>query len=312
MGSFLKKHGMDGFELIQYDPWDPSQIPSKLIKGLHMRFWASWLDFWRMDVPELEKQFGNMDRCREYYGGPTAEAMVDYYREELHTALKMGVEYVVFHVSHVRPIEGYTYRFSSTDEEVAEAFIQLLNKALEGFEGNFDILFENQWWPGLTLTDKRIPKKLMKGIQYPHKGFVLDISHMMNTNLDLKSEEEASRYILSRLDSLEEIAAHIKGIHLNSSLSGEYVKNAIRIVNNGGNSKDKESIWEEALYHHISKIDSHTPFTHPSIKRVIDRVNPKYLVYELLAPSLPALEEYIEEQNRVLGTRDERLELKEI
>ncbi|MCR4435132.1 MAG: TIM barrel protein [Clostridiales bacterium] len=303
--AFLKRHRLDGLELIQYDPWKPSLVPPRLIGGLHMRFWPTWLDFWRMDLPQLERQFGKISTCRQYYGGERPEALVEYYREELKTALQMGVKYVVFHVSHVRPAESYTYRFPCSHGEVVEAFLELLNGALEGFEADFDMLFENQWWPGLTLLDREVPLRLLEGVRYPRKGFVLDISHMMNTNTELSTEEEASQYILDRLDELGEVAAYIKGVHLNSCLSGQYVKDAVRIANNGSGCRDRVTIWDEELYHHISKIDRHTPFTHSSIRRVMDRVRPEYLVYELLAPSLDVLEGYIEEQDRALGWGDQ-------
>ena len=51
---------------------------------------------------------------------------------------------------------------------------------------------------------------------------------------------------------------------------------------------------------HISKIDRHVPFTDPSIKRIVDFINPQYLVYEFITDSFKELEQYIETQNRAL------------
>jgi hypothetical protein len=50
---------------------------------------------------------------------------------------------------------------------------------------------------------------------------------LMNTNTELNTEEASVEYILNIIRNLEEMSDYIKGIHLNSSLSGEYVKEII-------------------------------------------------------------------------------------
>lgn len=302
LSAFLQKYRLDGVELIQHNrfmPWDPQRIPAKQIKGLHMQFWPTWLDFWKGDMEEVLRQFGTKEACREYYGGETREALVEYYRKEIATARKIGIKYIVFHVSHVQVEHCFSYQFSYSDEEVADAFIQMLNEVLEGVEAEFDLLLENQWWPGLTLLDRQIAHKLLRGIRYSRTGFVLDIGHMMNTNLQLKSEEEAVEYILETLHRLADMAPFIKGIHLNSSLSGEYVKKVIK----KGRPLEAGEFFErynEACWH-IAEIDRHKPFLHASIQQVIRHVKPSYLVYEFRADSLQDLEHYIKLQNDVLN-----------
>lgn len=51
---------------------------------------------------------------------------------------------------------------------------------------------------------------------------------------------------------------------------------------------------------HVGKIDTHIPFTHPSIKNVIEYVNPEYLVYEFMANTLEELEKFVDIQNGAL------------
>ncbi len=296
---FLKRHELHGLELIQQDQWNAGVILPSMIVGLHMRFWPIWLDFWKNDKKELARQFGEEAVYTHYYGGSTKKAIVEHYRSELKTAGSMGVEYVVFHVSHVQLEHCYNYRFSYDDGDVVEAFIEMINEVFDGVNASFDLLLENLWWPGLTLLDRKIAARLMEGIRFPNKGFMLDIGHLMNTNRELAGEEEAVGYILEVLDRLEDLSVSIEGIHLNSSLSGEYVKREIRSYEE---HPDKESFFDRYLkaFSHISKIDRHIPFTHPSIKKVIQYVNPQYLVYEFAAESLNELDKCMEMQNRVL------------
>lgn len=296
---FLKKHDLQGLEIIQADKWDARIIPASLIKGLHMRFWPIWLDFWRGDKAELIRQFGDVASYSHYYGGESRESMMEYYRNEIKTACDMGVEYVVFHVSHVQLEHCYNYRFTYNDYEVIEAFIEMINELLDGVHANFELLLENQWWPGLTFLDKTVAVRLMEGIRYHNKGFMLDIGHLMNTNTELSTEAEAAVYILEVLGKLEELSLNIRGIHLNSSLSGKYVKKQIQ--RNAYNPKD--SFFNRYLnsFEHIARIDRHVPFAHSSIKSVIDFVNPQYLVYEFITDSFEELERYVETQSKALG-----------
>ncbi|MHB8065318.1 MAG: TIM barrel protein [Ruminiclostridium sp.] len=297
---FLKKHDLQGLEMIQTTQWNAGIIPASMISGLHMRFWPIWLDFWRNDKAELLRQFGDVASYTHYYGGESRNSIMEYYRNEIKTACDMDTEYIVFHVSHVQLEHCYNYRFTYNDDEVIEAFIEMINELLEGVPANFELLLENQWWPGLTFLDKKAAARLMDGIRYPNKGFMLDIGHLMNTNTELATEAEAVTYILEVLEELEELSVYIRGIHLNSSLSGEYVKKQLQ---RGTDYNPKESFFNRYLnaFGHISRIDRHVPYTHPSIKRVIDFVNPQYLVYEFITDSFKKLEQYVETQNQALG-----------
>ncbi len=298
---FLSKFGFDGLEMIQgMQQWNVESIPASLIVGLHMRFWPIWLDFWRNDRAELLRQFGDEASYVGFYGGKSRDALIEYYRRELKTACDIGVKYVVLHVSHVQLEHCYDYRFTYSDGEVADAFIEMINELMDDTDAAFDLLLENQWQPGLTFLDNRITEKLMKEIVYPQKGFVLDIGHMMNTNTDLETEKEATGYILKVLGNMGELAGHIMGIHLNSSLSGGYVK---KCIDSGVGSNKDESFFSRylELLGHISRVDRHIPFVDPSIRRVIDFIRPEYLVYEFLTDSLDQLGKYIDIQNRVLA-----------
>ena len=296
---FLDEHDLQGLEIIQTSPWKPESVSPSLIHGLHMRFWPIWLDFWKNDKDELVRQFDDLGSYRQYYGGETWDCILEYYHNEIKTACDMGVKYIVFHASHVQLEHCYNYKFTYNDEEIVDAFIEMINKLFKDISADFDLLFENQWWPGLTLLDKKIASKFMERINYPKKGFMLDIGHMMNTNTELKTEAEGVEYILKVLQNLEELSSSIKGIHLNSSVSGKYVKKKIE---DWGGFNNSERFFDRYLkvFEHIARIDRHVPFSNPSIKRVIDYINPQYLVYEFITNSYEELEQFVTAQNRVL------------
>lgn len=297
---FLEKHGLGGLEMIQYGDWNNNRVvPKEMIIGNHTCFWPIWLDFFRDDKTELIRQFGDEDAYRNYYGCSNKKEFVAYYRKELKKAADLGAKYVLFHVSHTQIENCYTYDYPYDDAEITTAFIEMMNEILDDLEPSFDVLFENHWYPGLTYLDAAIAKKLMTEIHYPRKGFVLDIGHLMNTNLELKSETEAVDYMLDTLGGLKEFLKDIKVIHLNSSLSGEYVKSIIKKGRVDDSNQDFNQRYIN-LYGHIAQIDTHKPFMDVSINRVIALVRPEYLVYEFSTDSLAVLDGYIASQNAVI------------
>ncbi len=74
----------------------------------------------------------------------------------------------------------------------------MINEILKGLRIGYTVLFENHWFPGLTLLNRGEAQRLLDGVHYPHKGFVLDIGHLMNTKARIRTEEEAVAYILGR------------------------------------------------------------------------------------------------------------------
>lgn len=298
--SLIKEYRVNGLEYVNYTKWTPEFLPADYLIGLHMSFWPIWLDFWKGNKRELLRQFGSEKTYRMYYGGDLRSSLVNNYRKELMTASEMGVEYVVFHVSHAQLEHYYNYKFTYSDDIVVSAFTEMMNEVLRGLKLNFHILFENLWWPGLTFLNKNIADKLLEGIEYDKKGLMLDIGHMMNTNLELTSEDEAADYIINCIDKLGGTGKYIKGIHLNSSLSGQYVKDIISKNIEVEINNDFFDKYGEACVH-ISNIDRHVPFMSRSINKVIKYVDPEYLVYEFYAQTRKDLEDYIKKQNDVLG-----------
>lgn len=299
MKEFLSKNGLDGFEMILYKNWSEKIIPSKLIKGFHMRYFPIWLDFWKENKEALLKQMGSEENIKKYYGVDNKKGLIDLFKNEIEVAQKTDAEYLVFHVSHVELQHIFNYQFTYTDDDVLDSTIELINEVFTDQNCKLKLLFENLWWPGLTFCNKKIVDRLMSEVNYSNKGFMLDISHLMNTNHDLQTESEAVDYILDLVSDLGDSKKYIQGIHLNSSLSGEYVKETIK--KSRKDNRKVEVTQMDEVYKHITKIDKHIPFEDKRIKEVIEFIKPKYLLYEVLTDTLEELQDYVDRQNEALG-----------
>jgi len=297
---FLHRNGLDGFEIMQCGADETDWYPADAVMGVHMRYWPVCIDFLRGDVNALRQAFGTDDDWQQYYGAKTRDEFVSKYREGLRTAEDAGARYAVFHASHTSLSEIFTHTFGSDSGDVIDAFAALINDVLDGFTCDMTLLFENLWYPGITLLDESLALRMMEGIRHPHKGFMLDIGHMMITNPALGSYAEAAEYIMAVLCDRPAMLSYIKGIHLNGALTGEYLQAVIR----GEGLRDiAGSFWERYAnaYHHVLRIDAHMPFADASIQTILELVNPDYLVFELMSTDLPMLERYIAEQQKFCG-----------
>lgn len=293
---FLTQCKLDGFELIKWGADGEPVLPRSKLIGRHLNFWPTWLDFWRGDHAELARQFG-----------PVEKLLQCVYAKRIRAELPQRIAGCRSHGRQIRGVPcqpcaagtRYKYRYTYTNRDAADASIELLNQILDGLDIHLAVLMENHWYPGLTFLDNELAERLLDGVAYPNKGFVLDIGHLMNTNIELTSEEQAVEYILSVLKDLR-CVQHIRTVHLNSSLTGKYVKDALATL-----PYDPTGSYEDRLRRaitHVGKIDCHAPFLDSSIRRVIEVVQPEFLVYELASGSLEDLQTAVKAQNKALGS----------
>lgn len=307
---FLNAHQLSGIEVINYSHWQQDLLPSHCIVGYHMPFWPLWLPFWREDNHWLKTTFGDEETVALYYGGKHRSALVKAFRAQLQTALDMGAAYAVFHVSHCELEECFSYNFKTKPQEVVEAFIELLNMALEGvaLPKNFTLLFENQWWPGLDFLDHKLMKRLLEAVHHESLGFLLDTGHFMNSHLDLNSETEALVLLNEWYDALSDLKHYVKGIHLSSSLSGAYVKAQISQFEMGQLAShpalDLSRLFFDryfASFDHIGQIDRHGVFENEAVMKLIEKIAPSWLVLEFMTGSKEEADQMIGRQLSVLG-----------
>lgn len=295
--AFLERHNLDGLEMMFCAPWNAQLHRPEWMHGCHLRFWPWWLDFWRGDQAALLLQFGSQESINECYGGPTREAWLSIYRDNIRSAKQAGVKYMVLHVSHARVQELFSWKFSATSKEVIEATIEVVNALASEIPQEITLLFENLWWPGLTLTSKELVGILLENISHRNIGIMLDTGHLMNTNPDLATEEEGTLYILNTIKNLGGYAQYIKGIHLHKSLSGKYLRFSQQ------EKKLKAAYSMEDVMNHVLKIDEHLPFTTSAVQRIIDSICPEFLVHEFIYKNMTDWEQKLSQQQKALAQR---------
>ena len=278
--SFAGNLGMDGFELLPCEGGRDDFFTERSVVGVHLRYFDSWLDFWNGKLEMLSKEYGSFEKVKEIFGGLDRSCILKRFREDLERARKLKARYVVFHVSDVSARELFTYQCRHTDEEVIDAAAELINLLLDGENYTFDFLMENLWWPGLTMTRPEMTKRLLSQVHYQKKGIMLDTGHLMHMNLELKTQEEAVDYILEKVAEHGNLASYIKGMHLNQSITGAYVKTLI--TKKDAMPSDYEAC-SKACYEHVFQIDQHLPFTTPKVQKLVETIKPEYLTHELMS-----------------------------
>lgn len=275
---FYQKYGCSGIELMPIDK-SPATFSScmepDMVVGIHTCSIADWM---------------NLD----------TDYLVEHYRKDLDYARDVHAEYVVFHVTQVSFQESLTYIPEHTDQEVIEASCKLINQLLDGQDYHFHFLMENLWWPGLNLMDPSITKYLLDHIHYEKKGLMLDTGHLLHTNQNLRSQSEALSYLKHILETHKELYPFIKGIHLQQSLTGEYVQEFIK--NPPSLKTDPDELFAQA-FTHIFQIDKHLPFTEPGIRELVDEIDPLYLTYEYITSDRKQHEEYLMEGSRIFTSK---------
>ena len=119
---------------------------------------------------------------------------------------------------------------------------------------------------------------------------MLDTGHFLHTNHDLVNQTEAVAYLHRMLDAQEEMISYIRGIHLQQSLTGAYVKHWLSEPHTL--SDDPSTLMCE-VFTHIFAIDKHQPFTDSGVRGLVERINPDYVTYEYITETREQLEEYL-------------------
>lgn len=251
---FYQQYGCSGLEVMPLESTRCPLIATDMAVGVHACCITDWMD---LDQKQL----------------------LNHYWKNLDYAKNMHAEYVVFHVTQVSYEESLTYVMRHTNEEVIDAAIDFINRLLDGQHYHFHFLMENLWWPGLTFEDPALTRRLLDGVHYPKKGLMLDTGHFMNTNINLKTPEDALNYLNKMLDRHEDLIPMIKGIHLNQSLSGTYVHDYLN--HKQVPCSDPHKLAAQA-FTHIFRMDQHQPFTVPGVSKFIKRIHPLYVTLEYI------------------------------
>ncbi len=179
---FTCSHGLDGIEVLPIGKPDSlSWIPPKLVPGMHLSYYNSWYDAYIGDEEKVIAEYGSLAEAERILGGPAREIALRL-RAQLDFCQKLDVKYVVWHVGNITLSETATCRFEHDSASVISAAIEIINAALDGQKYSFDFLVENLWGPGFTFTEPELTRTLLEGIEYPRKGIMLDVGHLMHIN----------------------------------------------------------------------------------------------------------------------------------
>ena len=271
---YLTKYNLDGIEQLIYGTHAADKDYSPVSVGVHLAYWPYWLGFWRNNTQSIQKQFKNTDEKNKYFhGAENTNEWLEAIKSNIHTALKQKPEYLVWHIADCSTETAYTFNFDYDDASVIKAAAEVFNQTSDCIPENVMVLFENLWWPGLCLLNKEMVKLFFSLINRENVGIMLDTGHLLNTNDKLSNQQQAVDYIYKIILNLGSEAARIKGMHLSCSLSGNYQRSFEHTV--------PEDISYRILLKHIVSIDQHLPFTNTAIQKILDLLQPEYVVHEL-------------------------------
>lgn len=265
------------------------------LKEFYQSFGCAGLEFMPLELPvnsyiTPDMVVGVHLCCPTDWMNTEEDILIAHYRKELDYAESIKAEYVVFHVAQVSEQECFFYRMEHCDEEVVDAACRLINALLDGKRYSFRFLMENLWWPGLNFLRPAVTRRLLNGVHYEKKGFMLDTGHFMHTDLNLRTQKEALESLHAMLDAHGDLVSYIKGIHLHQSLTGDYVQNWLKHPPVPETDPLKYSCQ---IFEHVFAIDRHLPFTDPGVRDLVSRIDPLYLTYEYITHSREEHEQYL-------------------
>lgn len=275
LAKVINELAVDGTELMVYRDVPNEIAYSQYAVGVHLNYWPMWMDLYEHKINKMNRFFSTKDLFEEYYcGAANCTEWINFIKNNIYAGLKEKPEYMVWHIAEANLEETFTFKFTHSDLDVVKAAAAVFNKVSVNIPPNVLVLFENLWWPGLRLTDKMVVQEFFSRLNYKNVGIMLDTGHLLNTNPNITTQAEGIDYICNILEKLGEAKRLIKGIHLNCSLSGQYIRSFER-------KYDRTCIGSK-LYKHISNIDQHQPFTDSRVSKIIEFLDPKYVVHELL------------------------------
>lgn len=264
---------LDGVELMLYDNNLDCSAYKEHIYGVHLLYWPCWIPLFEGDKQTLTRLFPNQKALTDYYGASSREAWLDRLRKNVQLAVELEPEYLVWHVADCTIDEAFSFNFRRSNREVLQRTVELVRLVQDIIPPKVKLLFENLWWPGLTLVEPQDTNWFLEQLSDLNTGIMLDTGHLLNTDLTAATEAEAIQVLLQRLEAMGSLREAIKGMHLNLSLSAEYRRQCLKHI-----STDYSM---ESIMKHIRSIDQHRAFTDTNLRRVVELAEPEYVNHEL-------------------------------
>lgn len=291
--SQLSQKGISGIETIIGDHLDFSEYRNYPVKGVHLLYYPTWLEFWKGDWKKVKEDFYNDEGIKNYYRGFDKNILLETFKEQFENAKRIGAKYMVFHVSHVRPKDIFDFDFEYTDLEVLNECIKIINEVFQG-EGPL-LLFENLPWPGLNFRSYEMTKYFIEKVNYQNKGLLLDFSHLICLERSVTNFKEADDFIIDRIERMKELKNYIFGLHVNGVKFGNYLDNDFKTEVSKWKEGDRFEKFQIELKH-MKNIDPHLVYEGGLNKIMKHLPNLKYINLELGFTSLLDLKEKVLEQ----------------
>ena len=290
----IRQLHLDGIENLIYGTEPASHPTDRITLGCHLAYWSDWMDFYLGKKDFYEKDFPTKQSLMDTFGVTTVEAWIEKIRRNIRAALAEKPEYLVWHVAHCSLDEIWTRRFRYSSREVLKAAAEVYSAVADEVPQTVQVLFENIFWPGLYTLEPEDVDYFFSCLPGKNVGIMLDTGHLMNTNWGIRTETDGADYVCSIVNRLGSMKDLIKGIHLSCSISGNYQRTHV--------GPPPAEITPEIIGHHIISIDQHRPFTTDAAKRIVDTVEPEFLIHELFGPdfSIP-VDKVTTQRNAIMG-----------
>lgn len=290
----LQELGMDGIENLIYGEKPADHPVPSLTVGCHLSYWPDWLNFYLGRKDLYTSDFPTEQSIRDSFGGTTVEDWEKKIRRNIEAALAEEPEYLVWHVANCTIEETWTRHFRYGNKDVLKAASEVYGRVADAVPPSVSVLFENVFWPGLYRMEPEDVDYFFSLLPGNNVGIMLDTGHLMNTNWNIRSEEEGADYICQVIDRLGSLKSLIRGIHMSCSISGEYQKNHRNVP---------EIITPQVISRHISSIDQHRPFQTDAARRIVEKIGPDFLTHELFGEDMGIpREKIIMQRNAVNGS----------
>lgn len=270
---------VDGLEVLTgYHPVDPSLRDRT--ESVHLPYAIDW---YRPYLGEGAPD-GDLDSIRFRSYGRDRDEIVESLYLAMRMAEPLDPSYGVLHACSASIDELLCRDYSDRDEDVIDAFADVLNEAVSRFPGGeppFTLALENTWWPGLRMTDSRGYERLEDRLEFLDWGICLDTGHLL-VSMKGSDDEAGALDILNRCadDYSESLLSRLIAMHLHVNTCAQVIRD--NTDPNSASIPEQERIAKAFTL--VSMMDQHRPFSDPAVKRYVDRLNPDYIVHEMGAP----------------------------
>lgn len=271
----LREVKCDGLEILtSHQPADLTYKPYTV--SVHLPYSTDWIAAWEGRAYEMTDYYS-----KYYMYGKDRDGVVQTVRNMINYAAPLEPAHGVIHACNISIPDIHKRKYSDDPKAVLRKFCEMMNEAVSGFPGGeppFKLVFENLWWPGLRLHDNSDYQLLEDHIEFENWGICLDTGHLMNTLPDVNTQQEAIDAVLKIISGYsQDLLDTISAMHFHYSASAEYRSSFEEREYEGGSASE----FLKGVYHHITTLDQHLPFSDPRCKDIVDIIKPDLLIHEL-------------------------------